>query len=907
MFRAALYLHGTYFVISGNFMTHRILLAAIAVFSLSSGALAQSASTPLDARYDTAIPNLETALGHDFGEEITPPEDAVEYIRSLATSAPNRMQVFDYATSWEGRSLVYAVIGSEANMARLDDIQADLQQLADPRGLSAAERDALIDSLPVIVWLAYGVHGDEISSTDAALRTAYHLLAATNDPVADAIREDALVIIDPTQNPDGRNRFVNSFTQARGLEADGFRYSAEHDQPWPGGRVNHYLFDMNRDWFIMTQPETLGRTAAMLEWRPMVIVDAHEMGGDQSYFFPPVADPVNPVLTDDQMAAQDIIGLNHAMWFDRLGFDYFTREIFDAFYPGYGDTWPMMQGGVAMTYEQGSARGLVWTRRNGEDLTYADGVTNHFIASLSTAQVAAENRERFVRGFYDVRVEASNNSDGPAALVLSRSTNRWGAERLARLIARQGIEISRIDAGTTVCGASLPDGGFYVNLNQPAGQLARTLLERDTPLPEDFLESQEDRRTRGLDHELYDVTAWSLPVMFNVEATECANRPDLSGEAVNADEAMPSDVADAARFGYVIPWTDAGQASFVAALAAQGVPMRTAGSAFTIAGETYPAGSVIIARTEAPANLDSLMRLNARTIGAAYAGLETSWTESGPNFGSGQFANIIAPRIAMAWGEGTDANSVGGLRYVLERRYGLPVTVIRTSRLGRADLSDFDVLILPEQGGSGYTSGIGSSGAASLSRFAQGGGTLIALGDATRFITDPDIDLLPLRRERAADTPVDGDAGEGALVSGSVIEDDSALQATLEPRNARPDTSPGALLNISANSDAFLSAGYTNGAAAMVMGSDIYTSVPLDEADTVLRFAGPEDLVASGYLWEENIAQTAYKPFMVSRRTGAGFVVAFTQDPTARGYQEGLDLALLNAVILAPARSRRLR
>jgi hypothetical protein len=887
-------------------MPYRILLAALTGLCLTAAAFAQNATTPLEARYSGDIPNLETALGHDFGEEITPPEDAVDYIRDLAAAAPERMQVFDYATSWEGRDLVYAVIGSPEMMARLDDIRTDLQSLSDPRELSAADRDALIDRLPVIVWLGYGVHGDEISSTDAALWTAYHLLAAENDPVADTIRENALVIIDPTQNPDGRNRFVNSFAQARGIVPDGYRYSAEHDQPWPGGRHNHYLFDMNRDWFIMTQPETRGRTAAMLEWRPMVIVDAHEMGGDQSYFFPPVADPVNPILTEDQMAAQDVIGLNHASWFDRLGFDYFTREIFDAFYPGYGDTWPMMQGGVAMTYEQGSARGLVWTRRNGEDLTYADGVTRHFIASLSTAEVAAANRERFVRGFYQVRANASAGLDGPAAILLSRETNRWGAEQLARLIARQGIEISRIGDGATACGSALPDGGFLINLNQPAGQLARALLQRDTPLPADFLETQEDRRTRGLDHELYDVTAWSLPVMFNVAATECASAPGLDGEAVQADDPVEADVAASAAFGYVIPWTDAGQARLVAALAAEGVAMRTSSSAFAIDGETWPQGSVVIARTSAPANLDSLMRLHARRIGASFSGLSTSWTESGPNFGSFQFADIVAPRIAMAWGEGTDANSAGGLRYVLEQRYGLPVTVIRASSLTRADLSSFDVLILPEQSGGGYSAELGSRGAASLTRFAQAGGTLIALGDATRFIADPDVDLLPVRRELAADT-LAASGSEGATVSGSIIEDEAALQAALEPRNARPDTSPGALLNITANSDSFLSAGYGNGAAAMVTGSDIYTAIPLDEADTVLRFAGPDDLLASGYLWEENIAQIAFKPFVVARRTGSGFVVAFTQDPTARAYQAGLDLAVLNAVILGPARSRRLR
>lgn len=883
------------------------LIASLAVAAgLSFAAAAQTAQTPLEARYDPAIPDLETVVGHDFGEEVTSPENLVDYMRALAEAAPDRMRVFDYAESWQGRPLVYAVIGNEEVMARLDEVQADLQALSDPRGLSAAGRDAIIDRVPVVVWLGNSVHGDEISPADAGIRTAYHLLAAQNDPLTDTILENALVIIDPIQNPDGRNRFVNSFADARGIEPDGYRWSAEHDQPWPGGRVNHYLFDLNRDWFIQAHPETRGRTAAMMEWAPMVVVDLHEMGGDLPFFFPPVADPVNPVLAESQLAGQDIVGLNNARWFDLMGEDYFTREIFDAFYPGYGDMWPMLQGGVAFTYEQGSARGLIWTRRNGRNLTYADTVRNNFIASLSTAEAAALNRETFVRTYVENRAAASGNNDGPAAIVLSRDSNRWGAEYLARVIARNGIEISRLDAGTSLCGISLETGGFLVQLNQPAGQMARTLLEPDTPLPEDFLQNQEARRDRGLGHELYDVTAWSLPIMFNVEATECSSRPNMTGDAVGADDPFPPQVGNSAAFGYVIPWTDAGQAQFVARLAEEGVPMRTAGSEFTIDGETYPEGSVVIARRQAPANLDSLMRLHARTIGAVYAGLETSWTESGPNWGSAQFADIVAPRIAMAWGDGTDPNSAGGLRYVLEQRYGLPVTVIRASRLSFADLSRYDVLILPEQRGGGYSREIGESGAQNLSRFARAGGTLIALGDATRFVADSDINLLPVRREMAAGTP-SGGSGEGDSVSGTVIEDEATLAEAIEPRDARPDSSPGALLNVTANPDSFLSAGYSGGAAAMVTGSDIYTAVPLDEADTVLRFAGPDELVASGHLWEENQAQIAFKPFLVSRRTGSGFVIAFTQDPTARAYQAGLDLALLNAVILAPARSTRLR
>mgnify|MGYP003648415900 CR=1 FL=1 len=319
-----------------------LLGAFFGLVLLSAPVMAQS--SPMTGRYDPAIPTAQTALGHEFGAEITPPDRAIAYLHALQAAAPDRVRVVEYATSWEGRTLAYAIIANADTMQRLDAIQADLQQLADPRGLDADARDRLIASTPAVVWLSYGVHGDEISSTDAGLRTAYHLLAARNDAGVDRILDQTIIIIDPVQNPDGRARFLNSFTAARGLRPDENRFTAEHDQPWPGGRVNHYLFDMNRDWFAMTQPETHGRVAAMLDWRPVVVVDAHEMGGDSSYFFAPSAEPFNPNVVQSQRDAQDLIGRNHARWFDRLGYDYFTREVFDAFYPGYGDMWPTLQG-----------------------------------------------------------------------------------------------------------------------------------------------------------------------------------------------------------------------------------------------------------------------------------------------------------------------------------------------------------------------------------------------------------------------------------------------------------------------------------------------------------------------------------------------------------------------------------
>ncbi|MEM6412292.1 MAG: M14 family zinc carboxypeptidase, partial [Pseudomonadota bacterium] len=289
----------------------------------------------LDGTYNEAIPTIEAVLGHDHGDEISTPDEVLEYLEVLAEASPERMSIVPYAQSWEGRDLVYAVIASPDTMARLEAIKSDLAALGS--GLSnASERSALVARTPAVVWLGYGIHGNEISGSDAALTLAYHLLAAEDDPVVNDILANTIVIIDPNQNPDGRNRFVNSFEAARGLEITGDRYAAEHDEPWPGGRFNHYLFDMNRDWFTLSQPETIGRIAALQEWQPVAVVDAHEMGGDQTYFFPPVARPINPNVTEAQLAKEDLIGRNHARYFDREGIEYFTREIFDAFYPGYG-------------------------------------------------------------------------------------------------------------------------------------------------------------------------------------------------------------------------------------------------------------------------------------------------------------------------------------------------------------------------------------------------------------------------------------------------------------------------------------------------------------------------------------------------------------------------------------------
>ncbi|WP_291841976.1 M14 metallopeptidase family protein [Maricaulis sp.] len=887
-------------------MFRAILAASLAVVAATASALAQA--SPFEVRYDPAIPDARAAFGYEFGEEITPPQDAIDYLYTLEAAAPDRVEVVEYARSWEGRPLAYAVIAAPDVLARADEIRAGLASLADPRGLDAASRAALIADLPAVVWLSYGVHGNEISSTDAGLRTAYHLLAAQDDPMVESILANTIVVIDPTQNPDGRNRFIQSFRAARGLEFSGDRYTAEHDEPWPGGRYNHYLFDLNRDWFARTQPETRGRTDAILDWRPVVVVDAHEMSGDSTYFFAPSAEPFNPEIVQSQRDAQSLIGRNHGTWFDRLGYAFFTREVYDAFYPGYGDMWPTLQGAVAMTYEQASARGLAWRRRDGTTLTYADGVNHHFVASLSTAQVVAENRERFLTDFVEFRASAAASADDPQAMIFSISGNRWGAERMARNLAAQGIEVGRVAPGASACGARFAEGGFLVRFDQPAGRLARTLMEPTTDLPADFMAEQERRRAEGLGHELYDVTAWSLPLMNNVDATTCRRSPSITTEPVEPE--MPIErvtTADSAAWGYVIPWSDAGQARLVAALGQAGIAMRTSGEPFRIGERRFPSGSVVVPRHGAPADLDALINRLAAESGARFEGMASSWVDDGPNPGSANFLALRAPRVAMLWDEGTDPTSAGSTRYVLERRYNIPVSVIRTGTVGRARLDLYDVLILPEQGYGGLSGALGNSGESAIRDFVSEGGVVVGLGDATRWLASSDVGLIPAQRERAADTPRDGSAGTGPVVDGTVLANVGELRVLEAEAGALPDSSPGALVQVTANPDAWMASGYGRGAAALVTGSDIYAPVSLDDATTALRFAPRDDLIAGGYLWDEYADQLALKPFVLSTSHGSGQVVAITQSPTTRAYLEGLDLLLLNAVLLGPAHSRALR
>ena len=859
------------------------------------------------AQYDPSIPSIEEVLGHGPGEKIFSHAELMSYLGALAEAQPNRIRVFPYATSWEGRELVYAVVGSEENMGRLDEIKTAMQQLADPRITGEADARGIIDSIPAITWLAYGIHGDELSPSNAGLLTAYHLLASQGDDVVASILANTLVIIDPTQNPDGRDRFVHNAQIATGLEPSAHPLAAEHNEPWPGGRSNHYYFDLNRDFVALTQPETRGRVKVLQEWFPQVYVDLHEMGTNSTYYFEPAPPPANPHVTATQHANVELYGENNARWFDKFGFPYFTREVFGGVYPGYGSSWPLFHGSAAMTYEQAWS-GLVIRRSDGTDLHLRDGVRHHFVASISSAETTARHREKMLTEFYDFRETAieEGRTEGIREYILPNVGDTSTVAKLAGLLVEHGIEVRRATSTSRGCGKDYPEGSYAISLAQPAKRLIRTLLEPDVAVAADFLEEQERRRRKKLRHEFYDVTAWSLPLMFDVEHIACGESVSGDYEMVEAIRIPPGEMTGGeAGLAYLVPWGTAASGRFLAAALREDLRILSSDKSFTVDGTEYPSGSLIIRVDDNPADLHQRIERLVSNTGAHANATDTGWVERGVSFGSPNVLHVRRPRVALAWDRPTWSSSAGAARFVLERQFGYPVTPIRTRQLAGADISLFDVLILPE---GGYASFFDDDATERLQRWVRSGGTLIGLGSALGFLANEKVGLLAVSRE---DKASENDSGQKGDEKQKKEEAESSILATqadyleaIKPKSEPPDSIPGVLVKASLDRDHWMTAGLEGTVNAMVRGRNIYSPITMDKGVNAAVLLGPDDLLASGYLWEENRKQLAYKPLVIVQEHGRGLVVGFSADPNFRAVMDGMNVLFLNAVFRGPARAR---
>jgi len=872
-----------------------LLCSMIFTFSLKASGSQEEAFWP-GTEYTDIIPTLNETLGHDYGQRISAPDELITYFKALNTAAPDRSRLVTYAQSWEGRPLVYLVVSSKENIANLAQNQSDMQKLAAPKNLNQDSIDQLVKSTLPVSWLSYGVHGDEISSSDAALLAAYHLLAANNSAEVDNILQNSIVIIDPSQNPDGRSRFVEHYRQIYGLEPSVHQLSAEHLQAWPGGRTNHYLFDMNRDWFAQTQPEVQGRVQHYLKFQPVVHVDIHEMGADNSYYFPPPAEPFNPHITNAQKLNLELYGKGNARAFDQFQFDYFTREIFDAYYPGYGDTWPGFHGATAMTFEMASARGLATLRLDGRVLTYRDGVHRHFVSSIATLLTTANNREQLLRDFTEFRSTASEHKKQYVVTGGDRSLQI----KMADLLNRQGVDVYQTKSKRKVCGKSVEQNTFVIPAGQPAGRLVQTLLDVENPIAKQFWNEQERRREAGLEVEFYDILAWSLPALFNLEVITCSSK--ISNLiAYQAESSTEEKTVKFASLAYIVPWGSQSAVRFLSQLLRANVVVHSADRPFELSGRTFGKGALIIKVKENNEYLlQTLTRLSNLTQ-VDVVSTNTSWTTKGINFGSSNVKRLYMPKVALAWDRPTISYAAGNTRFVIERQMELPTTPIRSRHLSEPELDDFNVLILPDS--TDYKSVLRRGTQKNIIRWVKNGGTLITLGRASRFLLSNGLDLLETSLEsRNKEAIEDNEEDEDSrLTTATFIESIDDYNEVIHLNDAKPDHVSGVLLRGLINQDHWMSGGVAASLNFMVKGSDVYRPLIHDTGVNLVKYADAENLVASGAIWAENKRQLAHKPAVMVSEVGRGQVIAFTSDPAFRAYMDGLNVLLANAILKGPA------
>jgi len=861
--------------------------------------LSRGETLDLPTSFEERVPRPDAVLGYPLGSRFTHWDAMIGYLEKVAAASP-RVKMWSYGSTYEGRPLELLAVSSPENLARLEEIRKDHLRLSDPGALTDGEKDRLLRSLPLLVWLAYGVHGNESSSSEAALGTVYALAAGKGD--VEELLRNTIVLIDPQVNPDGRERYITSYGQRRGEDPNPHRAAAEHWEPWPGGRQNHYLIDLNRDWAWASQQETRFRIAAYRAWEPQVYVDFHEMSSESSYFFPPSADPVHPQIDRRIVSWLDTFGRANAEAFDRQGWIYFKGESYDLFYPGYGDSYPSLRGAVGMTYEMagGGRGGLVLNLADGSSLTLADRVARHLTTSLTTVRTAARNGKRLLEDFVAGRVKAASD---PRTYLWS--ADQQEARALAGLLARHGVRVDQLIKDTDLTAHRLtggqdaqhrfPAGTFAVATTQPLGNLVEALLELDSPMTESFIDRQRQRLEQNLSPEFYDITAWSLPLAYNVETWVSTKVPG-NVRSVFAATGSPADAPGDARgdsggirgngtLGFLVRPQGLASYRLEAELQKRRIRHRVALAAFTSGDASFPAGTVFIPRHGNPEGLRQTLEALLQTDGVAAQAITSSYDFKGLSLGSNSMAAVRPVRVGLLSGDGIDASSFGFLWSLLDQQIGLPHDRLDLAALRQLDLSELDVLIFPS---GELDDRIGDKTRAALDAWVRGGGVLVAIGDAVKWLQDHDMTSAkswkpPETKEvdkKQEDPEVSDNATEQELARRSIFTPGAALATRMQPSHP-------------------LTLGLPSSPAVLFEGSTVLKPMGDPRKDVLL--AAEESPVIAGFAWPEAEERLAGSLLVGMEQRGLGSVVLFAQDPAFRLFWRATTPIFLNAVLYGPS------
>jgi hypothetical protein len=871
-----------------GFPARRLLPALICALPVLAG-LPPGLPAPADRRPEVPQPEL--------GARYTPHHVLMAYVRSLAASAPDRVKLLTLNVTEEGHEQPFLVITSPENLKRLEELQALNAKLADPRACSEAEARRIVETNPTFVWLGYSVHGSEASGTEAALAVAYHFASARNPETLKQL-DRVVILMDLTQNPDGRVRHLQAVAEATTPFNANDPMDAQNTARWPGGRFNHRLFDLNRDWAWQTQGESRAKTAAFLRWNPQVLADHHEMWPEATYYFPPTMQPIHEALPEAFSGRwQATFGKGVARAFDTHGWAYFSRDVFDLFYPGYGDSWPTFQGAVGMTFEVAGQGGPAYKRQDGEILTLEGRIQRHVAACLATVATAAAERQALLWDFQRARRERTALGDRAGAFLLAEGEDPGRARALVDLLGRNGIEVLRTTAdlganpgasGLEPIGlaktASLPAGSYLVPLDQPRGALAQALLEAEAhmgPKP------------------TFDVTAWSLPLAFHVPAWRAKTRPRVATAPLTseADATLPE-----AAWGYLIPGGYEGAERTLAALLQEGFKATALAEPATFKGRRFTSGTLVLPRRTNAESLKERLQSLARTNRHPVVAMDTAQMDAGPDLGSTRALILRAPRIAVLMDRPANPMAFGALAHTLTEA-GLPYVQLRADRLGGTSLTRFTHILVVDDGAQGkaWQQALGEGGAAKLKAWIQEGGSLLAFQGGAAYasragLTPTGYHLLAKAAEEARLKEKDPKREAPKADPAEVIRPwDKREERALE------ESIPGAFLKAQVDGSHPLAWGlHAEGGAAVLDTSDPILDLSAGGENPV--HYGKEELKVSGLVpkaMQAKLQQTAYA---IREKLGQGAVILVAGDPVFRGQTPFTRRLLFNAIFFGAYR-----
>jgi hypothetical protein len=833
-------------------------------------------------RFDPAVPTPEGTLGYRIGQRFTRHHDRVAYCKALAEGS-DRVRFAEYGRTHQDRPLVMLTISSPENLARLDEILKANAELRDVANLTEARRDEIIANNPAIIWYSFGVHGNEASCGEVSMQFAYTLAAAVNDEVT-TILDTCVIVVDPQVNPDGQMRYVSFYENAMGRQPDARPAAFEHDEPWPSGRSNHYLFDLNRDLVWGVHPESRARLSAMRRYLPQLHLDYHEQGHTSPYFLGEGDKPYNKNIPQDTLDWIATYGRANTKAFDQRGIVYATRERFDYLYPGYGKVLPTYHGAIGMLLEKAGHgfAGLAVEVSDQYTLTLAERVRDHFVTAMSYAETTAQNREAQLRRFARFwRDSVAGEGPGPKAFAIAADNDPAVLKKLWDFCLMHGIEVRTLagplttDAfhsyatGAAEAGLELPKGTWIIGTNQPMTNLVRAMFERVTEVE---------------NPDTYDITAWSLPISFGLKGWYSETNLDATTEPLNRFAPPTPRMTGSGGVALLI---DSGQHNFPVAVGhavRHELFCRLTGNVVEVDGKTFGTGSLLVHLIRNPdRDLEAFVR-DVLASGVSVHRASQGFTAAGPMLGNNANPIMRMPKVLLVTGSSTNSLSAGQHWHMLDINFPFPHTRVDAGSLGRMDLGEYSVIVMPSMGG------LSTSATERIGEWVRGGGAVVASDGAAGWALRELVQAEPEREERERERDPEPKA--------NTLDWDEREQASVERRIA------GAMALTRLDTSHPLSAGVgerQDWMGVLVRGFD---DLPMrDDAYVVARFDGEQPII-SGPVSDRNKGRMAGKPFVIHHRVGGGAVIVFADDVTIRGFHHAGMRMLMNAIIYGPTLSR---